>query len=99
MIGTEASDSTLLITVGLPNRPLMRRQRRLGAHLAALAFEALEQRGLLAADVGAGADPHLEVEARARAARCCAPSMPAARARRDRRASCVAIACGYSERM
>ena len=33
MIGTVASVMTLLITVGLPNRPLMRRQRRLGAHL------------------------------------------------------------------
>ena len=40
MIGTAASDSTLLITVGRPNRPLMRRQRRLGAHQAALAFQA-----------------------------------------------------------
>ena len=41
----------------------MRRQRRLGAHLPALALEALEQRGLLAADIGAGADAHLDVEA------------------------------------
>jgi hypothetical protein len=42
----------------------MRRQRRLGAHDAALAFEAFQQRGLLAADVGAGADRALEIEAR-----------------------------------
>ena len=53
---------TLLTTVGWPNAPLMRRQRRLGAHLAALAFEAVEQRGFLAADIGAGADPDLDVE-------------------------------------
>ena len=46
----------------------MRRQRRLGAHLAALAFEAFQQRGLLAADIGAGADAHFEIEAVRRAA-------------------------------
>jgi predicted molibdopterin-dependent oxidoreductase YjgC len=40
----------------------MGRLGRLGADLAALAFEALEQRGLLAAHIGAGADPHLHVE-------------------------------------
>ena len=42
---------------------LVRRQRRLGAHLAAPAFEAFEQRRLLAADIGAGADAHFDVEA------------------------------------
>ena len=62
MIGTEASEITLLMTVGLPNRPWMRRQRRLGAHDAALAFEAVQQRGFLAADIGAGADADLHVE-------------------------------------
>ena len=41
---------------------LVRRQRRLGAHLAALAFEAVEQRGFLAADIGAGADADFHVE-------------------------------------
>ena len=40
----------------------MRRQRRLGPHLAALAFQAVEQRRFLAADIGAGADPNLHVE-------------------------------------
>ena len=37
-------------------------QRRLGAGEAPIAFEALEHRGLLAADVRAGTDPDLEVE-------------------------------------
>ncbi len=45
---------------------LVRRQRRLGAHLAALALDALQQRGLLAADIGAGADPDLDIEGRPR---------------------------------
>ena len=43
-------------------QPFDRGDRRLGAHLAALALEAVEHRGLLAADVGAGAHPHVEVE-------------------------------------
>ncbi len=37
--------------------------RRLGPDLAALALEALQHRGLLAADVGAGTDPYVQVEA------------------------------------
>ena len=37
-------------------------QRRLGAHLAALAFQAVQQGGFLAADVGAGAQPHFQIE-------------------------------------
>ena len=37
-------------------------ERRLGPDLAALAFEALEQRGLLAAHIGACAGPHFHVE-------------------------------------
>src|SRR5271165_4066318 len=44
-----------------------RRQRRLGAHLSALALEALEQRGLLPADIGACAEPRLEIEGVGRA--------------------------------
>ncbi len=39
-----------------------RRNRRLVAHHPALALETLEHRGLLAADVGAGAEPHFEIE-------------------------------------
>src|SRR5262249_3160430 len=42
-------------------------QRRLGAALAALALEALEQRSLLAADIGAGPGSHLHVEIEFRA--------------------------------
>src|SRR5690606_12157500 len=38
------------------------RQRRLVPNQAALAFEALEQRGLFAADVGAGAEADIDVE-------------------------------------
>ena len=62
----------------------MRRQRRLGAHHAALAFEALEQRRLLAADIGAGADADLDVEIVSASRRCRAEAAIAAR-RGDRR--------------
>ena len=54
--------------------------------MAALALEAFEQRGLLAADIGAGADAHLEVEGVARAARRVRRAAGLARAV-DRRAS------------
>ena len=75
----------------------MGRQRRLGAHLAALAFQALEQRGLLAADIGAGADPHLDVEVVFGAGDIGAEQPPS-------RARLIAIsiastAWGYSERI
>jgi len=43
-------------------------QRRLGAHLAALAFERIQKRGFLAADIGAGADTDFEIESEIRAA-------------------------------
>ena len=46
----------------LSKQPLDRRQRRAHAHLTALAFETLEHRGLLAADVGTGAEPHFQIE-------------------------------------
>ena len=42
------------------------RERRLEARLAALALEALEQRGLLAADIGTGTAVHRDVERPAR---------------------------------
>jgi hypothetical protein len=45
----------------------VRRQGRLGAHRTALAFEAVEQRRLLAANVSARADPDLDVEIMCRA--------------------------------
>src|SRR5262249_27184391 len=41
----------------------MSRQWRLGANEAAAALEAFQQRGLFAADTGACADPHFEIEA------------------------------------
>ena len=96
MTGTVASEITLLMTVGLPNRPLMRRQRRLGADLAALALQAFQQRGLLAADIGAGADAHFEVEAGVRT-----QSRPraASRAARWPRSMVADRRAGYSERM
>ena len=37
-------------------------QRRLEADLAALAFQTFEQRGFLAADIGAGAEPRFQIE-------------------------------------
>ena len=44
-----------------------RRQRRLGADLAAPAFQALEHRGLFAADVRARAQAHIQIESLAAA--------------------------------
>ena len=41
---------------------LVRRQRRLGPHLSASALKALQQRRLLAADIGARAHPDLDVD-------------------------------------
>ena len=75
---------TLLMTVGLPNRPLCAGSGGLARTMAALAFEAFEQRGLLAADIGAGADAHFHVEALARAEHVGAEHAAAPR-RSDRR--------------
>src|SRR5579859_412216 len=47
---------------GIAEQALVRRQRRLGAHDAAAPLQAFEQRGLLAADIGAGADANFKVE-------------------------------------
>ena len=58
---------TLLTTVGLPNSPCRAGKRRLVAHHAALAFQAFQQRGLFAADVGSRAAPHFQQEALAAA--------------------------------
>src|SRR4029077_21041570 len=41
---------------------LNRRQRRFGTNLSALALETFQQRGFLAADIRAGAEPRLDVE-------------------------------------
>ncbi len=51
-----------MTTVGFAEQTLDRRQRRLGSHHAALALEALEHGGLLAADVRPGADPDVHPE-------------------------------------
>ncbi len=51
-----------------PEQPDVRRQRRLGPDDPALALEAVEERGLLAADVGPRAHPYLEPERPSRAA-------------------------------
>ena len=53
---------------GLAEQALDGRQRRAVTHLGPLAFQALEQRGFLAADVGAGAHAHFELERLAAAA-------------------------------
>ena len=57
----------------------MRWQRRLGAHQTALAFETVEQRGLFAAHIGAGADPHFHIEAESGARDALAEHSAAAR--------------------
>ena len=63
MIGTVASEITLLIDGRFAEQAFDRGQRRLGPDLAALALQTLEQRGLFAADVGASSEPDLEIEA------------------------------------
>ncbi len=68
MVGTEAKLRVLLMVVGAPYSPKFGRERRLEARLAGLALERVEQRGLLAADVGAGADESMELEVDAAAA-------------------------------
>ncbi len=49
----------------LAEQPLDDRERRLVARLAAVALDRVEERGLLAADVGAGALADLDVEGEA----------------------------------
>ena len=60
-----AKVSTLLRTVGLPHRPLTAGNGGRGPRLAAVALDGGHQRGLLAADEGAGAHADLEVEVEA----------------------------------
>src|SRR3984957_15297245 len=52
----------------LAEQAFVRGERRLGADEAAPAFEAFQKRGLFAANVSAGADPHLQIEVVLRAA-------------------------------
>ena len=94
MGSTLASVSTLFTTVGLPNRPCLDREGRLVARLAALALDRLEQRGLLAADVGARAAADLDVEGEAARRRCRSPSSPAPRGLVDRAAACARARAG-----
>ena len=81
----------------LAEEALERRDRRLGPHDAALALQALQQRGLLAADIGAGAEPDLQVEGLARAQDVVAEHAGRRRRWRSPPSGC-AKACGYSER-
>ena len=76
----------------------LRRERRLRARLAALAFDRVEERRLLAADVGAGAAADLDVEAEARSGDVVAEQAGAAR-RVDRACASALSASGYSPRM
>ena len=65
-----ASVSTLLTTVGLPKSPALTGNGGLLRGSPRLPFDRLEQRGLFAADVRAGAAPDLDVEGRARVRGC-----------------------------
>ena len=47
---------------GFAEQPFQRRQRRLGAHNAALAFQAFQQRGFFAANIGSGPQAHFQME-------------------------------------
>ena len=82
----------------LAEQPDLDRERRLVARLAALALDRLEQRRLLAADVGAGAAADLDVEVEAGAEDVAAEQAGRARGR-DRRPRRCASASGYSPRM
>ncbi len=91
-----AKVSTLLISVGLPHRPLDCGIGRPRPGRAALAFDGGDQRGLFAADEGAGAEANLNVEAERRVA-----DVVAEQAAAPRLAQAVvsrATASGYSAR-
>ena len=94
---TLTSVSALLATVGLP-KSRFRRERRLRPRLAALAFNGVEERRLLAADVRATTAPDLDVEALARS-----HDVVTRAARRPARAAMAsrirASPSGYSPRM
>ena len=97
IIGTAHEREHVVDDGRLAEQALERGDRRLGAHLAAAALEALQHRGLLAADVGTGAHPHVQVEGEPaaqdvarRASRGCRRSRWRDAARRRR--------AGYSER-
>ena len=83
----------------LAEQPDLDRERRLVARLAALALDRFEERGLLAADVGAGAAPELDVEARSPDPRMSAPEQAARRGPGSIAFASRASASGYSPRM
>ena len=82
----------------LAEQPDLDRERRLVARLAALALDRLEERRLLAADVGAGAAPDLDVEGERRS-RGCRARAARPRGRGRSRPAIRASASGYSPRM
>ena len=65
MLATDASVTTLLTTVGAPNRPSCAGSGRLVAHDALFAFEAFEHCSFLAADIRAGAEMKFDIEVEA----------------------------------
>ncbi len=75
----------------------MRGERWFGANQAAAALEAFEQRGFLAADIGASADADFEIET-VRGAADMLTERPA-RFAAVIAAFIASTACGYSERM
>ena len=62
MIGTRRQADHVVDDGRLAEQALDGRERRLVADDAALAFQAFQQRGLLAADIGAGAEPQVDIE-------------------------------------
>src|SRR6202030_3641818 len=68
MNGIAANDSTLLITVGLPNRPLCAGSGGLARTMPRRPSRLSQGQGLPPPDKGAGPNPDLEIEAVRRAA-------------------------------
>ncbi len=75
--GMLASVSTLLMMVGLPNSPWTAGKGGPRTRHAAPALDAVDQRGLLAADERAGAHLDDDVQVEAADQRCSGPSRPA----------------------
>ena len=68
MVGATAMLSTLFTVDGQPYSPTAGRERRLQPRHALLAFQAFQQPGFLAADIGAGAAMQNDIEIPAGAA-------------------------------
>ena len=82
---------------GAAPQAFLRRIGRPRPRRAALAFDRGDQRRLLAADEGAGAEPDVDVEAETRCRRCCCPAGPGVSAWRMAVFRCL-TASGYSAR-